>query len=164
MRISVPPETLNALLKTKPNEWVSAADIKTDENRIADYIGYNGVRATVRETPVYAPDQPGVVQMQYEVEEEQVAHVGRVYVVGNTRTLDSVAPCEAVAMLPRTVSTIEVPCNGVLEAICATSVWPATFTAGSRNWLFASLKGCTAVSTTATTVCVASAFASGSRP
>jgi outer membrane protein assembly factor BamA len=83
---SVPTEALNAFLETKNGEYVSAAHLKTDEQHISDYIGYNGIKAAVREEFVYSPEHPGEVQTQIVVEEERVARVGRVYVVGNSRT------------------------------------------------------------------------------
>jgi outer membrane protein insertion porin family len=83
-------EELAPLVKTASGAAVINKDITADVERIKAYVGEEGYETRVTPIPVFSQDTPGLVQMQYEVEEQGVAHVGRVLVQGNTRTRDYV--------------------------------------------------------------------------
>lgn len=87
---SVPPEQLEQLSKVKAGQYYSETRINADKRTIEDYIGYMGREARVTPTPVYMPETPGLVRLQYEVAERQPARVGQVIIVGNERTKQNV--------------------------------------------------------------------------
>jgi outer membrane protein assembly complex protein YaeT len=87
---SVSREALEAIGKMKAGEFYDQAKIDRDTARICDYIGYGGRKTTAMAIPVYSPEQPGMVQVNYEVREEQPARVGQIFIVGNDRTMQNV--------------------------------------------------------------------------
>jgi outer membrane protein assembly complex protein YaeT len=87
---SVSREALEAIGKMKAGEFYDQAKIDGDTARICDYIGYGGRKTNAMAIPVYPPEQPGMVQVNYEVREEQPARVGQVFIVGNDRTMQNV--------------------------------------------------------------------------
>jgi outer membrane protein assembly complex protein YaeT len=64
---------------------VITADIKT----ITDKYGFRGQRVTVEERH-FETDTPGVVNIQYQVVEQQPAMVGDINIIGNDRTQDRI--------------------------------------------------------------------------
>ncbi|MCY2947300.1 MAG: outer membrane protein assembly factor BamA [Gemmataceae bacterium] len=87
---SVPAEQLEQLSKVKAGQYFSESRINNDKRAIEDYIGYMGREARVTPTPVYVPETPGLVRLQYEVTERQPARVGQILIVGNERTKQNV--------------------------------------------------------------------------
>jgi outer membrane protein insertion porin family len=87
---SVAPEALEAIGKMKAGEFYSQGIIDKDTNRIKDYLGYYGHQTQAVAVPTFAPDQPGMVNVNYEVNEEAPARVGQIFVVGNDRTMQNV--------------------------------------------------------------------------
>jgi outer membrane protein assembly complex protein YaeT len=84
---SVPAETLEALVKTKGNEYVDENKMKKETAAIQNYIGYGGVQTRVRAETVWPEDKSGIAVVNYQVvEEKPPARVGQIYVVGNERT------------------------------------------------------------------------------
>jgi outer membrane protein assembly complex protein YaeT len=84
------PEALEAIGKMKAGEFYDQAKIEGDTKRITDYIGYKGVKADIQPIPVFSPEHPGIVNVNYEVKEYQPARVGQIFVVGNERTMQNV--------------------------------------------------------------------------
>ncbi len=87
---SMSPEPLESLEKMKANQFYDEAKIKGDTTLIQNYIGYTGRDARATAVPVYNETQPGIVQVNYEVEEKPPARVGQIYIVGNERTRQNV--------------------------------------------------------------------------
>ena len=87
---SVPLEALEALTKQKGGEFYDQKKIDIDKARIGDYIGYGGRQARVFADPVLIPEKPGFVRVNYQVQEQAPARVGRIIIIGNERTKDSV--------------------------------------------------------------------------
>ncbi len=87
---SVSPEQLEQLTTTRQGEYFSEAKTNQDKKNIEDYIGYLGREARVNPVPIFNPDTPGLVRVQYEVMERPPAKVGQIYVVGNERTKQNV--------------------------------------------------------------------------
>lgn len=87
---SVPPEQLEQLTVSRQGEYYSEQKTNTDKKNIEDYIGYLGREARVNPVPIFNPDTPGLVRVQYEVMERAPAKVGQIYVVGNERTKQNV--------------------------------------------------------------------------
>jgi outer membrane protein insertion porin family len=87
---SMSPETLEAFNKMGKGDYFDERKIKTDTELDAAAIGYRGRKATVTAVPVYSPDQPGLVRVNYEVDERPPARVGQIYIVGNERTRQNV--------------------------------------------------------------------------
>ena len=87
---SVAHEALEAIGKMKANEFYDQGKIDGDTTRNTDYIGYTGKKTVTTAVPVYAPDQPGMVLVNYEVMEQPPAHVGQIFIVGNERTRQNV--------------------------------------------------------------------------
>jgi outer membrane protein assembly complex protein YaeT len=87
---SVAREALEAMNKARAGDYFDDVKIQGDMNRIKDWIGYTGREVRVSANPVYSQDKPGVVQMQYEVEEKPPVRVGQIFIVGNDRTMQNV--------------------------------------------------------------------------
>lgn len=87
---SVAPEQLEQLTTTKSGEYYSDTKTNQDKKNIEDYIGYMGREARVNTVPIFNPDVPGLVRVQYEVSERAPAKVGQIHVVGNERTKQNV--------------------------------------------------------------------------
>ncbi len=86
----LPPEQLAQLCKVKAGDLYEEAKIKADCERMKDYIGYLGREARAAPEVVFQKDTPGVVVVNYQVEEKPPARVGQVFVVGNERTRQNV--------------------------------------------------------------------------
>jgi outer membrane protein insertion porin family len=86
----VPPEQLRAQSGFKPGDYVDEGKMKGDTTRMTSWLGFHGLSAQVQPIPVFLPDTPGVIKVQYEVAEQPPARVGQVFIVGNTRTRDNV--------------------------------------------------------------------------
>ena len=65
-----PARELQVLAKMKAGEYYDEGKIKGDMSRIKDYFGYRGHRVSATATPVYSPNQPGIVMVTYEVKEK----------------------------------------------------------------------------------------------
>lgn len=87
---SVSAEQLEQLATSKPGEYFNEAKTNQDKKNIEDYIGYMGREARVNTVPIFNPDVPGLVRLQYEVSERAPARVGQIHVVGNERTKQNV--------------------------------------------------------------------------
>ncbi len=89
-RGAVPVEQLEQLSRIKAGQFYSQADVDQDVNNIKDYEGYTGRMANVQPVPVFNRDMPGVVQVNYEVDERPPCRVGQIFIVGNERTRQNV--------------------------------------------------------------------------
>jgi outer membrane protein assembly complex protein YaeT len=87
---SISHEQLEALGAVKADEFYNEPKISRDTERIKARIGYDGRDARVTAIPVYPQDKPGIVQVNYEVEEKPPARVGQIFIVGNERTKQNV--------------------------------------------------------------------------
>src|SRR5262245_56737370 len=79
---SVPRETFEAMGKMKAGQYYDQATIDGDTSRIRDWLGITGRQAVVNPMPVYSKEEPGLVRVNYEVEEKPPAKVGQIFVVG----------------------------------------------------------------------------------
>src|SRR5262249_41914282 len=82
----LPTEQLAQLCQVKQGDVYDEVKLKTDCNRMKDYIGYLGREAKAEPQVVFRKESPGVVVVNYQVEERPPARVGQVLVVGNERT------------------------------------------------------------------------------
>ncbi|HEY7427988.1 MAG TPA: outer membrane protein assembly factor BamA [Gemmataceae bacterium] len=87
---SMPHEQVEAMLLTKSGEFLDENKVNADKKRIKDYYGYTGRDVQVQDRYVWSQDTPGVVQVQYEIEEHPLMRVGQIFIIGNTRTRDNV--------------------------------------------------------------------------
>lgn len=87
---AVPLEQLEQLSKLKPGQYYSQTEVEGDVNNMKDYIGYTGRMANVQAVPVFNRDTPGVVQVNYEIDERPPARVGQIFIIGNERTRQNV--------------------------------------------------------------------------
>jgi outer membrane protein insertion porin family len=90
---SIPVETLNPLVdEMKPGERYDRRLSEANLNRIKDYYGIRGYQVAVEEHRFALPDNPSVVQVQYEVLNDRGTpdRVGRIIVEGNTVTQERV--------------------------------------------------------------------------
>ncbi len=85
-----PTEQLSSITTVKKGEFFNAKVVNDDLDYLTKYIGYRGYQADVREVITEVPDNPGVVRVQYVVEDKPMAYVGQVIIVGNTVTQDRV--------------------------------------------------------------------------
>ena len=81
-----PTPELEKLLKMKADETYDKTKIDTDVKLIKDYYGYGGISAKVEPAVVFLPDTPGVVRVDYDINEQPIARVGQIFIVGNDRT------------------------------------------------------------------------------
>jgi outer membrane protein assembly complex protein YaeT len=86
----LPTEQVAQLEKVKEGDVYNEAKIKIDTENIKNYIGYLGREARVTPEVVFQKDQPGLVVVNYQVEEKQPALVGQIFVIGNERTRQNV--------------------------------------------------------------------------
>jgi outer membrane protein assembly complex protein YaeT len=87
---TLPPEQLEAGSRVKAASYYDEATISKDVKTIEDTYGYMGHKAVVRPNPIFSQDVPGMVRLQYEVEEFPQARVGQIVIVGNDRTRQNV--------------------------------------------------------------------------
>jgi outer membrane protein insertion porin family len=87
---SVPVEAVESLTSIKKGSYYNEKTIQTDIRHITDYMGYGGRKVTARAEPVYLKDEPGLLQVVYQVEESPPARVGQILIMGNTRTRQNV--------------------------------------------------------------------------
>jgi outer membrane protein insertion porin family len=85
-----PREQLASIVTVKKNAYFNAADVNTNVRNLTDYVGWRGYQADVKMIPTEVPDAPGMVRMQFLVEDKPQAYVGEVIIVGNTVTQDRV--------------------------------------------------------------------------
>lgn len=87
---SISLEPIQQLSGVKAEKFFNQTEIEKDMARVKDHIGYTGREARVSAQPIYNPENPGFVRVVYDVEEQVPARVGRVIVIGNTRTAQNV--------------------------------------------------------------------------
>ena len=85
-----PAEQLKSIITIKKGEYFNANDANMNVGYLTNYIGWRGTQADVKMIPAEVPDGPGLVRMQYVIEEREPATVGLVHIVGNTVTQDRV--------------------------------------------------------------------------
>jgi outer membrane protein assembly factor BamA len=83
-------EQLASVVQAKKGEFYSKTTTARDTNYLMDYVGWRGYQADVKEVVTEVPDQPGLVRVQYLVEDRPQAYVGEVIIVGNVVTQDRV--------------------------------------------------------------------------
>jgi outer membrane protein insertion porin family len=81
-----PVEAIQRLLTSKAGDIYDGQTITKDKKSIENYYGYDGRFVKVREDAVFSKDTPGLVTVQYVVEEKPPARVGEIEIIGNTRT------------------------------------------------------------------------------
>jgi outer membrane protein assembly complex protein YaeT len=86
----LPSEQLAQLCQVKQGDIYDENKIKADCKRMKDYIGYLGREAKAEPQVVFQKDSPGVVVVNYQVEEKPPARVGEIKIVGNERTRQNV--------------------------------------------------------------------------
>jgi outer membrane protein assembly complex protein YaeT len=90
---SYPLDTINKLAdELKPGERYNRGLAEAEKARIRAYYGNNGYQVGVEEKRYANPDQPQVVQVHYEVQNDRGVpdRVGRIIIDGNTVTRDRV--------------------------------------------------------------------------
>jgi outer membrane protein assembly complex protein YaeT len=86
----LPTEQLAQLCQVKENDVYDEGKLKADCKRMKDYVGYLGREARAEPQVVFQKDIPGVVVVNYQVEEKPPAKVGQIFIVGNERTRQNV--------------------------------------------------------------------------
>jgi outer membrane protein insertion porin family len=81
---------LSPLIHTGDGAIANNKDVTGDVDRIKNWVGYQGYDPKVTAIPVFSQDTPGLVRMQYEVEEVGPFRVGRILIEGNSRTKQNV--------------------------------------------------------------------------
>ena len=81
-------ERLDSLTELKPGDRYDLRTVKGDTTRIKDYYGARGYPVGVEQRLYEVPDQPGIVQVQYEVMNDRgnADRVGRIILEGNDVT------------------------------------------------------------------------------
>src|SRR4029453_7291922 len=75
-------ERLDSLTELKPGDRYNLRTVRTDTQRIKDYYGVRGFPVGVEQKLYEVPGQPGIVQVQYEVQNDRGTpdRVGRIYI------------------------------------------------------------------------------------
>jgi outer membrane protein insertion porin family len=84
------PEEVQRLSKVKAGDFYLETTIQDDVTRIKNYYGDEGRLTKVTPIPIFDDKTPGLVTVQYEIEEKPPAKVGQILIVGNTRTKQTV--------------------------------------------------------------------------
>ncbi len=79
-------EELQKLSKIKQGDFYDGLLVQGDVKRIEDYYGYQGRHVRVEAKEYFKNDEPGLVTVQYEIQERPPDTVGTITIVGNTRT------------------------------------------------------------------------------
>jgi outer membrane protein insertion porin family len=87
---AIPKEPLQAMSDIRSGDYYNEKQIQTDVRHISDYYGLLGRKIAVRAEPIYSRDEPGLMQVVYQVQESLPARVGNVHIEGNTRTRQNV--------------------------------------------------------------------------
>jgi outer membrane protein assembly complex protein YaeT len=83
-------EQLKTVVQLKAGDWYNENIVTADSRNLADFFGWRGYPVNVQKAVTLVPGEPGVVQVQYQIEEKAPVKVGRVIIVGNTVTQDEV--------------------------------------------------------------------------
>jgi outer membrane protein assembly complex protein YaeT len=83
-------EELQSFMTLKKGEYFNAGEINKNISYITDYEGWRGYHADVKMIPTEVPDAPGLMRMQFLVDDKDQTKVGEIIVVGNTVTQDRV--------------------------------------------------------------------------
>jgi outer membrane protein assembly complex protein YaeT len=89
-KVSEPLDQIRTIPQTKAGETYDEKAIEKDKRNLADYFGWRGKPVNVQPLISSIPDEPGVVRVQYQIEERPPVTVGRVIIVGNLVTKDDV--------------------------------------------------------------------------
>jgi outer membrane protein assembly complex protein YaeT len=92
---ALPAEQLFNIPRLKRGDFYSDKIAEADSKNIADYFGWRGYPVSVQKVISSVPEEPGVVRVQYQIEERPPVTVGRVIIIGNTVTRDEVIRREA---------------------------------------------------------------------
>jgi outer membrane protein assembly complex protein YaeT len=87
---ALPLEEIQRLSKLKAGDYFDGKIIEGDVTRIKDYYGAMGRLVRVQPVPYFSKETPGIVTVQYEIEERPPARVAEVITYGNTRTKQGV--------------------------------------------------------------------------
>jgi outer membrane protein assembly complex protein YaeT len=83
-------DQLYTIPRLKQGDWYNEKVVETDTRNLADFFGWRGYPVNVQKMVTSVPSEPGVVQVQYQIEEKPPAIINRVIIVGNTVTRDEV--------------------------------------------------------------------------
>jgi outer membrane protein insertion porin family len=81
---------IKGITRLKPGDYYNEGIVTADARYITDYYGWRGYGVMVDKKWYPVPDQPGLVRVQYEVQEKPPAKVGHVFITGNDVTQDRV--------------------------------------------------------------------------
>lgn len=81
---------LQQVLRVQAGNTYQEQVVSADVRNLTDYLGWRGFKGAVQKNLTTDPNQPGVVNVQYQIDELAPAKVSRVLIVGNTVTKDRV--------------------------------------------------------------------------
>jgi outer membrane protein assembly complex protein YaeT len=84
----LPREQVQSILRAKPGDYYNDGVVTADMRNITDLYGWRGYGIKAEKVVTYP--EPGLVRVDYQVEEKLPAKVGNVYIVGNNVTRDNV--------------------------------------------------------------------------
>ncbi|MBI3407880.1 MAG: BamA/TamA family outer membrane protein [Planctomycetes bacterium] len=87
---AVTMDQAQSILQVKKGEYYSGLLSAADKRNLSDQGGWRGHQEMVTSTVYTIPDQPGLVRVQYEIQEKPASKVGQVFVVVNVVTQDRV--------------------------------------------------------------------------
>jgi outer membrane protein assembly complex protein YaeT len=85
-----PNDELASVVQLKKGDYYNEGVVKKDIIYISDWGGWRGNQMEVKQQVTEVPDNPGLVLVQYVVEQKPPAYVGQVIIIGNPVTQDRV--------------------------------------------------------------------------
>jgi outer membrane protein insertion porin family len=87
---SLPSEQLGSIVRQKNGDFYNENVVTADQRNLADFFGWRGYPVNIQKQVTSIPGEPGVVRVAFQIEEKTPVTVGKVIIVGNTVTKDSV--------------------------------------------------------------------------
>jgi outer membrane protein insertion porin family len=83
---AVSTEIIQRLSKVKAGDYYDRKVIEDDVSRITDYYGAEGRNVKIEVVPLFPKETPGVVVVEYQIEEKPPAYVGEIRIIGSRLT------------------------------------------------------------------------------
>ncbi len=87
---SFPAEQMASIVQAKSGEFFNDGLVSADVRNMTDYAGWRGYQVRVEKAVNSVPGEPGVVNVQYTLEERPPTKAGQVIIIGNEVTQDRV--------------------------------------------------------------------------
>lgn len=90
LRFQPSREEVSSIVQVKRDEYYNESTVSGDVRNITDYYGWRGYPVNVQKDVFMVPNEPGVVRVQYQVQERAPTKVGQIIITGNEVTQERV--------------------------------------------------------------------------